>query len=659
MRIHKIKFINYRQYKNDEITFLKTTDNDLYILLASNGVGKTNFLNGLNWCLYESEPHLGAKNKTLPMVNLTILDECSVGDKIEVLVEIQLKTKTKTIWLSRKATFRKTETNTPFQLSNDFQIQIQDTTDNKGTSTFTNDGANQELNRILPEGIREFFFFDGERLNNYFIDENGVRIESSIKEISKIKHLNKMINRLNKLLVEYQRKLGRQSPNIEQARKNLEEISVLKLHTEEELENCKQQIHISKSKIEESKEFLRGQDNIEEQEIRRSSFKENLLTIQQKIGLKTKELQDHIRNYFTLVSFYPFFKKLLAEIESKSASGKLPPPISKETLELIISVKKCEICDSSLDVSQINKIIKKLKLYDLSSGSSRILVEIKGSLENFILKTEKHKEISGKILRELDELEKDDDKIKSLISKIDIELSKYSDDNKEKIKNAHNQRMNNEKLLVINIERKGRLKGSLNNFEKQYLKLECELDFEIKKDKTSTLLKQKLRFIKTAHKVANTVSNEIMTEIREKIRDETEKIFFDFIWKKDTYKHLQLSENYEIGLTHKNDLECLGSLSAAERALLALAFTLALHNISGFDAPLVVDTPVARISGRNRTNFAETLAETSKQKQLILFFTHAEYSDDIKICFEHILSSFTKLSLNQSEQNIIMENNNE
>ncbi len=47
------------------------------------------------------------------------------------------------------------------------------------------------------------------------------------------------------------------------------------------------------------------------------------------------------------------------------------------------------------------------------------------------------------------------------------------------------------------------------------------------------------------------------------------------------------------------------------------------------------------------------------KKQLLLFFTHAEYSDDIKICFEHILSSFTKLSLNQSEQNIIMENNNE
>ena len=659
MRIHKIKFKNYRQYKNDEINFVKTTNNDLHILLASNGIGKTNFLNGLNWCLYESEPHLGAKNKTLPIVNLTILDDCLVGDKIKVFVELQLKTKTRTIWLSRKAIFRKVENNIPFQLSNDFQIQIQDKTNNKGTSTFVNDAAKQELNRILPEGIREFFFFDGERLNNYFIDENGVRIESSIKEISKIKHLNKMITRLNTLLVEYQRKLGRQSPNIEQARKKLEEMTVLKSNTVSELEECKQQIHISKVKIDESKEFLRGQENIEEKENKRASLKEKLLSIEQKIALKTKELQNHIRNFTILLNFYPSFNKLLNEIKSKSSSGKLPPPVSKEILEHIISTKKCDICGSDLEILQVNDIIEKLKLYDLSSGSSTILVEIKGSLENFILKAKQHKDISEKILNELNEFEKEEEEIKSQISNIDIDLSKYSDDNKEKIKDAHRQRMINEKLLNENLEKKGRLKGNISNFEKQYLKLESELESEIKKEKTSTLLKQKLDFVKNAYQVANSVSNEILTEIRENIRKETEKIFFDFLWKKDTYKYLQLSENYEIGLTHKNDLECLGSLSAAERALLALAFTLALHNISGFDAPLVIDTPVARISGVNRANFAKTLVETSKKKQLILFLTHAEYSEEIRNCFEPILSSFTKLSLNKFEQNIIMENNNE
>ena len=655
MRIQKITFKNYRQYRNDKIIFTKTTDNDLHILLASNGIGKTNFLNGLNWCLYESEPHLGAKNKILPIINLTELNENSVDDIIEIFVEIQLKTKTKTIWVNRKANFRKTESNNLFLLNTEFQIQIQDKIENTGTLTFSNEEATQELNRILPEGIREFFFFDGERLNNYFIDENGVKIESSIKEISKIKHLNKIIKHLETLSIDYQRKLGKQSPNIEQARKKLEEVSTLKTNVIEDLEKCKEQIHISKSKIEESKEFLRGQENIEEQENKRNSHKENLLDIDQKINQKTKELHNHIRIYYTLINFYPYFKKLLNKIENEANSGKLPPPISKEILESIVKEHKCEICDSELENNQLKKISAKLKLYDLSSSSSRILVEIKGSLESFVLKTEKHKAISNMKLNELEDLEKNEGKVRSLITTIDTNLSKYSDGNKEKIKNAHKQRMLNEKLYTNNLENKGRLKNRLLEAEKRYLKLEKEFESEIKKNKTSTELKKKMGFVKKAHKIAISISAEIMNEIRENIRTKTEEIFFDLVWKQDTYKRLVLGESYDIGLTHKDDYECLGSLSAAERALLALAFTLALHDISGFDAPLVIDTPVSRISDKNRINFAKTLVETSKLKQLILFFTPSEYSVEVKTYFEKVLSSSTKLFINETEKNIVME----
>jgi len=100
--------------------------------------------------------------------------------------------------------------------------------------------------------------------------------------------------------------------------------------------------------------------------------------------------------------------------------------------------------------------------------------------------------------------------------------------------------------------------------------------------------------------------------------------------------------------------DCLGSCSAAERELLALSFTLALHRISGFESPILIDTPVARVSDEHRTNFADIFLDVSKNKQIILMFTPAEFSDDIRdILLDKIRNKFV-LDLKPGEKEVIM-----
>ena len=57
MRFKSIKIKNYRQYRNLEMVFDKEKPCDIHLIVASNGVGKTNLLNAINWCLYGDEPH--------------------------------------------------------------------------------------------------------------------------------------------------------------------------------------------------------------------------------------------------------------------------------------------------------------------------------------------------------------------------------------------------------------------------------------------------------------------------------------------------------------------------------------------------------------------------------------------------------------------------
>ena len=80
MRIESIEIKNYRQYQNVFFKFDKNTPNDIHVIIASNGVGKTNILNAVNWCLYGDEPHTSGTDSDvstdkLPLCNLKAVDE--------------------------------------------------------------------------------------------------------------------------------------------------------------------------------------------------------------------------------------------------------------------------------------------------------------------------------------------------------------------------------------------------------------------------------------------------------------------------------------------------------------------------------------------------------------------------------------------------------
>ena len=101
----------------------------------------------------------------------------------------------------------------------------------------------------------------------------------------------------------------------------------------------------------------------------------------------------------------------------------------------------------------------------------------------------------------------------------------------------------------------------------------------------------------------------------------------------------------------------LGTGSKAENELLALAFTLGLHKVSGFDAPILIDTPVARVSDTQRENFGKILKKISTKKQTILLFTIDEYSDNIRKVIEPVASNIFRIKMAEDEKNSTIEVN--
>ena len=89
-RINYIDISNYRQHRQSRLEFKKNNpkDFDMHLILAENGVGKTNVMNAAAWCLYELEPYSDERNDQLPLCNRAALNDAR--EKGEELVPVTI-----------------------------------------------------------------------------------------------------------------------------------------------------------------------------------------------------------------------------------------------------------------------------------------------------------------------------------------------------------------------------------------------------------------------------------------------------------------------------------------------------------------------------------------------------------------------------------------
>ena len=62
------------------------------------------------------------------------------------------------------------------------------------------------MNRVFPEAINGYFFFDNEQMNNYFTENEGGAIQSAINTISKIDVVQSLLNHITNDKADLRRK---------------------------------------------------------------------------------------------------------------------------------------------------------------------------------------------------------------------------------------------------------------------------------------------------------------------------------------------------------------------------------------------------------------------------------------------------------------------
>lgn len=651
MRFSSIDISNYRQYKYLRLEF-DSGEHDLHIIIGDNGTGKTNLLNAFTWCLYGVEPHLGMDDKRRgePKLNKDSIREAiergSDNATIEVSIEVDLDGEIDRI--TRRLPVLIRSHIELIERKADESFRVQRMYFDKNPDVLRGDAAINYVNRRLPEGIRVYFFFDGEQLSNYFSERRSSGIKSAIHSISQIDIVTRMRERTQNTVKMLKRGSGKTLPDVKRINDDIDRLETQKKNLEKILANNTREIEKAHDRIAELDEILRGIPDIAHLEAERDLLRSKAKEFEADISNTRDEYIRFARDSYVDFMFYDVVHGALEAISQMEKNHQLPPNIDRGYLEEMLRDGICKVCGRPLSNQDKDTMLALLEQYKVSSETSHVLVSMRSELRNLENRVREYPQKRGRIIGRLRRAEKNYEETMAKLDVIDRSITGNPDS--EEIKLWYQERSdlqrNVESYNQLVGQRKLQLKQCKSLIEKRNKELE---DVLAKQTKLQDQAKA-IEFGNRAAKLLQAVENDVITEVRALMSARTETLFKGLVWKGSKCDHIELSDSYQLALYDKTGFSCAATCSAAERALLALSFTLAMHEVSGFESPLFIDTPIARASGENRANFADTLAEVSKKKQLILTFTPDEYSEAIASVFTPIAASYMHLLLDESEQ---------
>ena len=639
--INKISFMNYRQYGTGSLSFNTSDNGMLSVFIAKNGTGKTTVLNAITWCLYGKELHLSDEKTALPIVTSAIVKNANNGDLIPIEVTITITDEDNVVEFKRAEAVKITKGS-----SNDFRVisghnQLTVTTtkigDFSNTVVKTGPDADIIVKQYFDEAIFKFYFFDGEKLRDFFTESQANSIQQSIFNISQINLLENSCTRLYKMNVERNKKIAKNSPDIAKLNDEHEEQTKIRL-VAETTKNLNKELADKLSKErDEYDDILRGYEPVKKLQLER----DELTRKQSKIEDDEKDLRvkrtSFIRKYTVLLNLYPRIKRTLEIIKEKEAAGDLPPAIDKDLIIKLLEnpSQNCPICDSSINETAYDHIQKLLTQFSVSSQTSNYLKEIKGALETAIDEIAEFKSN----LNELKQIEMDitarKEKTENRLTEIASSLSNF-ENLADQVNVSDIESKRSEVILKINNANQaiGAADVTIQNCDKELHIIEEKRTNALKKMDEHEDIRKQIDVIDMLYSNLKNIKSSIMNDMKREIENTTWSYFDRMIWKKNTFGKIAISDNYDITVYNQDGTEMTGSLGATEQMALAYAFTLAIHKASGKNCPLVIDSPLGRVSDTNRENMAEALKEVSKNKQIIMLFTPDEYSEEVKKLYE-------------------------
>ena len=632
MYLDSIEITNFRPfYGTQKIDFGFNDLENLTIILADNGSGKTSLVNALTWCLYGEELH-DVRDKSEPLYNLRAAKELESNENSinEVKVEVKIRfysfedEKKKYFSIYRSLSFQKWGNGKWGDAFADHLIV--DETD----KDILEDGVAQNaINNKIPKEMFQYFFFNGATLSNYFKNESELSLKTSIEQISQVGLIDKVYDHLVKTSDSINKRFNKKKPKGSvNYNKLINEKMQEQQHKESEIKDNHNKIDIAIRNVNKCVEKLKQVDSGYVNEL--TQKRKNKESMEKKLKQNIKEDR---KNYEKLIlELFPIavlFDELVDSINIADDARKkktAPPQIERDLLNDILEDGFC-ICGVKLEDHPECVTELKKRLNNTSKIKQEVFYEDYYDLKKVLTKLKDLPKIES-LRRSIKQNEENINEINIQINQISDELAEFDI---EDVREYERQSQKNKKIIEDLRKRNKSLSADINTLKKDIEKLKRkrseagELEGELK------ILNNKIKFCEEAITILSDLNNNVQKHIREKVNDKTRKQFTSINWAYDKYRDVTIKDDYKIVITKSTGQKITpGDLSDGEENLLALSFMMALHSLSGFEIPLIIDAPLEKLDKSKRIEFISGLHEYTSDKQIIFLFTDSQYTDDVR-----------------------------
>ena len=633
MILDKVKIKNYRQYRDAEINFAQGDSGNFTIIKGDNGTGKTTLLNALSWCLYGKEIHDYGDESSMSICNNKTIYLAKKGERIPVTVKIKFIEDGEPLIFERTREYYKEGNDAKVSKMGDQFF----TTKKENGKVVKEENDQLTLERKIPKEIEDYFFFDGARLSQYFQDNSNQNIKDSIYVISQLNLFENLSKNLPKVKGNYIKRQKKIAPELGLAQEKIE-------HYENERKKAKQTIKESQDLIKQCDEVIdeiemdllnKNVKTTEEDKEEFERLKKEIRIINKELdgnssirGLREKRRNNIVKNYPYILA-YNYFNRFLELGEEYEEKGFVPSKYKRNLLEDLLSEGVC-ICGADLehDTEHRKTILKMLEEMDEAEAYEDInkdLIHVK----NVILKSfDNYKDNAIELYNRIEYLEEKKEELRDKLQRIKSKLdsSTYEDVQNLKIeleefrdaRDEHIRKVSKAESIVDRCGEELHVWGQKKAYEEVAQVEVKELDTKI--DLCSKVIE-----------IADAIYDKLAIDMLEEIRSLTEENFVKIQWKEDEFTDIKINSKYEVSIKNKTGFyERPGDLSDGEKLCLGLCFMAAIHKVSGFNLPIIMDTPLGNLGPKMKHNIAEFIPQIESSKQTVLLVTDSEYTDDFR-----------------------------
>ncbi len=480
------------------------------------------------------------------------------------------------------------------------------------------------LNELIPNGIADLFFFDGEKIAALAEDESGKVLQTAVRRLLGLDLVSKLRNDLSIYLKRQDAKgLGRNHQELLQALSNTKDEFRQKAEQYRfQADNVKTRIEVLKAEIRNNEAKLSAQGG---------AFAFTKSQEKQRAGdlVKEKEqIEKFIRHELEGTLAYALAPKALAKLLMQLEAEitlKQKHNAAKE-LENFIEKVRAKLADSSKEtVKTTTKVLKEqLQNYLEKTPKSEILFDISGRETGMILQAVNHD--STKSWERFDDARNKLAEIEQALEHASTNIERAPDD--EQLLGTFQTLRELDAKRQIEVQQYTSL--LLKAKEACLEELDCARQIQKLHDQNRSQYGISSA-IEHAHETMSLLDEyaEQLTESRVKAL----AINFTSAYSKLARKEdLQISarinpKTFDVELVNEHNMAIQRkSLSAGEKQIYAIAILEALAKTSGRHLPIIIDTPLGRLDSKHRDKLIEHYFPHASH-QVILLSTDTEVDE--------------------------------